>query len=216
MLAAVFAGLTIAQALGLPLGAWLVDVAGYRATFALIAAASVAVATLVWRYVPRDVAATPTSLRMLGSVLVEPRLMTALSFIVFFIGGSFVFLTYLTSFLQDRYGLEGSALAGVLLVYGAGAVVGNAMGGRMVDRLGPATTLLILCAVQVLVLPVLSLWETPVAIAVSLLRVEEADDAAPADLPPHRPHRAGLPQWVPQVRLAAPAQERVIRGTASG
>src|SRR5262249_16170877 len=36
------------------------------------------------------------------------------------------------------------------------------------------------------------------------------------NLPPHRPHRAGLPQWVPQVRLAAPAQDRVIRGTANG
>lgn len=35
-------------------------------------------------------------------------------------------------------------------------------------------------------------------------------------LPPHRPHRAELPQWVPQVRLTLPTQERVIRGTASG
>ena len=50
----------------------------------------------------------------------------------------------------------------------------------------------------------------------AMLRVEEAAGAVPANLPPHRPHRAELPQWVPQVRLAAPAQERVIRGTASG
>jgi len=53
-------------------------------------------------------------------------------------------------------------------------------------------------------------------VSAGALRVEEAAGAVPANLPPHRPHRAELPQWVPQVRLAAPAQERVIRGTASG
>lgn len=170
-LAAVFAGLTIAQALGLPMGAWLVDVAGFRATFAVIAAASIAVAALVWRYVPRDVGAAPASLTTLLSVLAEPRLLTALSFIVFFIGGNFVFLTYLTPFLQVRYELEGPALAGVLLVYGVAAVVGNAMGGRLADRLGPAATLLMLCAVQVLVLPALSLLHAPLWVAILLLAV---------------------------------------------
>lgn len=170
-LAAVFAGLTIAQAFGIPLGAWLVDVAGFRATFALIAAAAIVAAALVWRYVPRRVAASPAGLRMLSSVLVEPHLVTALSFIVFFIGGSFVFLTYLTPFLQSRYGLEGSALAAVLLVYGLGAVAGNVLGGRLTDRLGPSGTLLILCGVQVLVLPALTLLQAPLSIAVALLAI---------------------------------------------
>ena len=48
------------------------------------------------------------------------------------------------------------------------------------------------------------------------LRVEEDDGTAPSNLPPHRPHRAELPQWVPQAGLAAPGQGRAIRGRASG
>lgn len=169
VLAAVFAGLTIAQAFGIPLGAWLVDMAGFRATFALIAVAAMIAAALVWRYVPGEITSAPTGLKVLASVFAEPRLMVALSFIVLFIGGTFVFLTYLTPFLQSRYALEGTALAGVLFVYGIGAVAGNALGGRMADRLGPVDTLYILCALQVLVLPALSLLQAPLAIGVSLL-----------------------------------------------
>jgi hypothetical protein len=37
-------------------------------------------------------------------------------------------------------------------------------------------------------------------------RGESNSTAALLTLPPHRPHRAELPQWVPQVRLPAPAK----------
>jgi hypothetical protein len=37
-------------------------------------------------------------------------------------------------------------------------------------------------------------------------RRESNSTAALLTLPPHRPHRAELPQWVPQVRLPAPAK----------
>ena len=170
VLATVFAGLTIAQALGLPLGAWLVGVAGYRATFVLVALASVLAALLVLRFVPAHLASTPASLKALGSVLAQPRLLLALSFIVFFIGGNFVFLTYLSTFLQHRHGLGGTGLAGVLLLYGLSAVAGNLLGGRLADRLGPTTTLWMLCGAQVLVLPALSLLHLPLP-AVTLLLV---------------------------------------------
>ena len=169
VLATVFAGLTVAQALGLPLGAWLVGVAGYRATFVLVAGASLAAALLVLRFVPAQVASMPASLKALGSVLVEPRLLVALSFIVFFIGGNFVFLTYLSTFLESRHGLQGPALAAVLLLYGLGAVAGNLAGGRLADRLGPNTTLLMLCAVQLLALPALSALDLALPLVLPLL-----------------------------------------------
>src|SRR6266446_2139998 len=38
----------------------------------------------------------------------------------------------------------------------------------------------------------------------------------PSALPPHRSHREGLPQRVPQAWLAAPCQECKIRGRISG
>jgi predicted MFS family arabinose efflux permease len=156
VLATVFAGLTAAQALGLPLGAWLVDIAGYRATFVLIAGASIVAAALVLRFVPRRIGTPPSGLKTLASVLREPRLLVALAFIVFFGAGNFTFLTYLTAFLQARHHLQGNALAAVLLLYGLGAVAGNLLGGRLTDRLGPVPTLVLLCTVQALVLPAMS------------------------------------------------------------
>ena len=99
VLSTVFGGLTIAQALGLPLGAWLADSLGWRATFGLVTAASAVAVVLVLRYVPRGIPVQRSSLAALGSVFLEPRLMLALSFIIFFIGANFTFLTYLTPFL---------------------------------------------------------------------------------------------------------------------
>jgi MFS transporter, DHA1 family, inner membrane transport protein len=171
VLATVFAGLTIAQALGLPLGAWLVQIAGYRATFVLVAATSLAAAALVLCFVPRRIAIPSANLKALGSVLVDARLLVALSFIVFFIAGNFVFLTYLTPFLQSRFQLQDTALAAVLLLYGLGAVVGNLLGGGLADRLGAVNMLVILCVVQLLVLPAMSLLELPLPMALALLVV---------------------------------------------
>jgi MFS transporter, DHA1 family, inner membrane transport protein len=122
-------------------------------------------------FVPRRIAIPSASLRALGPVLVDARLLVALSFIVFFIAGNFVFLTYLTPFLQSRFQLQDTALAAVLLLYGLGAVAGNLLGGRLADRLGAVNMLVIVCVVQLLVLPAMSLLELPLPMALALLAV---------------------------------------------
>jgi len=171
VLATVFGGLTLSQALGLPVGAWLASALGWRAIFGVVAATAATAAVLVLKRVPLGLTVQRSTLRALASVFREPCLLTAVAFIVFFIGANFTFVTYLTPFLANRYGLPGAALAGVLVLYGIGAIAGNRLGGHLTDRLGPTRTLTLLCAVHVVVLPALTVFLLPLALTIVLLGI---------------------------------------------
>jgi predicted MFS family arabinose efflux permease len=169
VLATVFAGLALAQALGVPAGAWLGGMFSWRVTFGFVFVVAALTLAGAVALVPRSVRVEVASLRVLGSVLREPRSMAAVSFIVLFIGCNFTLLTYLAPFLANRFHLSSAEVAGVLMIYGAAAVVGNTTGGALTDRLGPARTLVLLCGVMVCVLPVLTLTDLPFLATLPLL-----------------------------------------------
>jgi predicted MFS family arabinose efflux permease len=52
----------------------------------------------------------------------------------------------------------------VLAIFGAGAVVGNSVGGVLTDRIGPQRTLFLLCAAQLVLLPAMTWVPMPVAV----------------------------------------------------
>ena len=155
-LAIVFGGLTLAQALGVPAGAWLGYAFGWRAAFAVVALLSLAVAALLLLRLPRGLAAPVTRLADLARVLRAPALVAAVGFTAIFIGALYVLYTYLAPLLE-ALGLGRDGVSAMLLVYGLGAVAGNWLGGRLTDRIGPGPTLLALCAAQVAIMPLLTL-----------------------------------------------------------
>lgn len=155
-LSTVFAGLPLAQAVGIPLGTWLAGATSWR--WALAAIAGVSLAALggaVWK-VPRGVRVQPVSLASLGAALSQGRVLLAVSFIVFFVGSNFTLLTYLAAFLTERFHLDAAQLAWMLAVYGSGAFLGNTVGGFMTDRWGAVRTLVLLCVVTAVMLPLVT------------------------------------------------------------
>lgn len=161
-LAVVFGGLTLAQAVGVPLGAWIGYAFGWRTAFWLVAAVTAIAGLALWTALPRGLSAQVTSLSSLKAALQSRLLMVAVSFTALFIGALYVFYTYLAPFLESRLGLGRDGVSAMLLVFGCGAVVGNAMGGWLTDRIGPARTLSGLALSQCLWLPLLSLSHLPV------------------------------------------------------
>ena len=139
-LAVVFGGLTLAQAIGVPFGAWAGYAFGWSAAF-WIAAALSAIATLVLLRLPLGLKAPVTTLRTLSDALAKPHLVMAVSFTAVFIGGLYVLYTFLAAFLEARLDLGRDGVSLVLLLYGAGAVAGNWIGGRLTDRIGPERAL---------------------------------------------------------------------------
>lgn len=170
-LAIVFGGLTLAQAVGVPLGAWIGYAFGWRVAFWLVAAVTAVAAVALWSSLPRGLSVQVTSLTALKAALQSRSLMLAVSFTALFIGALYVFYTYLAPFLESRLGLGRDGVSAMLLVFGCGAVVGNAMGGWLTDRVGPTRTLAGLALSQCVLLPLLSLAHLPTLATAVLIGV---------------------------------------------
>ncbi|WGF89616.1 MFS transporter [Marinivivus vitaminiproducens] len=170
-LALVFGGITLAQALGVPSGAWLGYTIGWRVTFAIVAALALGSASVLFVRAPRGLRVPANSLATLGDVLRTPRSVLAIAFNALFVGGAFAFVTYLAPFVEARHGLGREGVFLMFLVFGVGAVVGNAIGGFLTDRIGPVRALIGLAIGQIAILPILTLTHVPVTATAALLGV---------------------------------------------
>src|SRR5579863_1227833 len=121
-LAKVFAGLTVAQVLGVPVGAKLGYAFGWQSAFFAVAALTALGGAVLWRFTPSDVRTPANSLSSLGEALINWRMMSAVAFTAIFIGALYVLYTFLARFLEVRDGLSGDGVTVTLALYGLGAV----------------------------------------------------------------------------------------------
>lgn len=163
-LASVFLGITLSQVAGVPVGSWIAYTFGWRSVFFLVAALTLPCIWLVWTRVPAGLRFSPVSLRDLGRVLRDVVAVATVAFTAIFVGGIFLLYTYLPALLSQTmgYGRDGISLA--LLLFGIGAPIGNLVGGRMADRMGPARSLVLICAVEAVCLPLFALLPVPGAL----------------------------------------------------
>ncbi|MEV0202331.1 MFS transporter [Nonomuraea sp. NPDC050691] len=160
-LALVMGGLTIASAIGVPLGTWLGGAAGWRATMWLVVGMGVVGFAGVAAVVP-DVR-VPTSGRLAERLapLADRRMLAVLVTQLLFFAAGFTAYVYIGSLFD-------LPLPAVLWAWGVGGVVGNQLGGRLTDAYGPrrmvlgglaaSTVALGLIPVANLALPVALVW----------------------------------------------------------
>nr|WSY54614.1 MFS transporter [Streptomyces sp. NBC_00886] len=135
--AVMFAGLTVANVLGVPFGALVGERWGWRATFwaitAIGAVALVAIAVLVPAWAGRSdgrISVLRTQLPAFRSTQVWLTLTaTALGY-----GGMFGAFSYIAYTFTRVTGFSTTDVAWLLVVYGTGLVVGNIAGGRGADH----------------------------------------------------------------------------------
>ncbi|MGY6023144.1 MFS transporter [Streptomyces spinosirectus] len=156
--AVMFAGLTVANVLGVPFGALVGDRWGWRATFwaitgiGVVAVAAIAVLVPAWAGTragtdpagpgPGSLGAPRTQLQAMRSRQVWLTLAaTALGY-----GGMFGAFSYLAYTFTEVTDFSAADVAWLLVVYGSGLVLGNLLGGRGADRNRDATLLLSLAA----------------------------------------------------------------------
>jgi predicted MFS family arabinose efflux permease len=119
---------------GLPAGQFLGNAVGWRATFAVAAAVSVAVVIAQLVFLPDIRPAVQTHGRDFGRVFRSRAArigvaVTAISFI-----GQFAASTYLTPFLEDFAHLTTGNVSIVFLLYGVGGILGTLLGSPIVSR----------------------------------------------------------------------------------
>ncbi len=152
-IAIMFTGLTVALVTGVPLGTFIGQHLGWRATFLAVAALGVIALVGSLLFVPRNLQRSePATFGQQLAVLAQPRLLLVYAITALGYGGTFLSFTYLASILQDVTGFSPNAVSGVLLVYGVSVAVGNLWGGRLADRRGPIPALKLIFGLLALVL----------------------------------------------------------------
>lgn len=141
-IATMFTGLTVALVTGVPLGTWIGQQWGWRASFLAVALLGAIAFVGSLLFVPRGLKhAAPASIAQQLQVLAEPRLLLVYAKTAVGYGGSFIPFTFLAPILQEVTGFQPGAVVWVMLAYGLSVAVGNLWGGRLADRQGPIPAL---------------------------------------------------------------------------
>ncbi|KQN13907.1 MFS transporter [Sphingomonas sp. Leaf28] len=159
-IAIMFTGLTVANILGVPMGTWLGQQAGWRATFWAVAIIGVVRLAVIALAVPADrEAPEPADWRRDLRVLGQRPVLLGLATTVLGYAGVFAVFTYIAPLLIERSGFSAKAISPILLLFGGGLVLGNLVGGRFADRALVPTmfaSLIGLLVVLVLLAPLLA------------------------------------------------------------
>lgn len=152
-IAIMFTGLTVALVTGVPLGTWIGQNFGWRATFMVVAALGLIALIGSALLVPKNLKQSPPAkISQQLKVLTQPRLLLVYAMTAVGYGGTFTAFTFLAPILEQVSGFESSAIGLIMLVYGVSVAVGNIWGGRMADRMGPIKALHIIFTALALVL----------------------------------------------------------------
>lgn len=131
--ALLFTGLTVANVVGVPVGTWIGQSAGWRATFALVAVlAAVALAAML-AWMPRHLGCGSTGIRRELAALRQPQIWLAMLVSTLSSAALFTVLTFLTPLLEHEAGFTPHGAALALFVFGAGLTGGGLIGGRFAD-----------------------------------------------------------------------------------
>lgn len=164
----VFAGMTIAQVVGVPGGAFIGYTFGPPVAFVM--AALLCALGFIWvaLAVPRDVRFQPQSLAMLGRTILSPRHLVAVLLTVTIATSGYLGVTFMGPLAELRLGMGGNGVALMLVAGGIGAFIGNIIAGRLTDRLGASRSLLLFLIGQALLLPAFTLIPYGVALGLAL------------------------------------------------
>ncbi len=131
--AVMFAGLTIANILGVPAGTVLGQALGWRSTFWAVVGISfvavIALAVCLPSKIRHEAGSLTREFRVLGNI----QVLLAMGMSVLASASLFSVFTYITPLLRDVTGFAPKTVAWVLVLFGIGITIGNMIGGRLAD-----------------------------------------------------------------------------------
>lgn len=168
-IAMMFMGLTVAIVTGVPLGTFIGQTLGWRATFWAVSGLGVIAFVGILALLPSTLSkAAAASLGEQVKVLGSGRLLLVFAMTTLGYGGTFVTFTYLATTLEQITGFSASSVSLILMLYGIAIAVGNVMGGRIADG-NPVKALAVLFALQMVVLALFTFTAASPALALVTL-----------------------------------------------
>ncbi|MEU1091148.1 MFS transporter [Streptomyces sp. NPDC005892] len=133
-IAMMFTGLTVANVVGVPLGTYIGQSAGWRVTFVVVAALGVVGLLGVAKLVPEQPRPEGVRLRHELAAFRNVQVLLAMAMTVLGFGGVFAAITYITPMMTGIAGFAPSSVTWLLVLFGIGMVAGNLLGGKFADR----------------------------------------------------------------------------------
>lgn len=132
-IALMFAGLTLANVLGVPAGTALGQALGWRSTFWAVVLIGLAAVAALALWLPANIPHKASRLLREFRVLGNAQVLLAMGMSVVASASLFSVFTYIAPLLREVTGLTPGAVTYVLLLFGVGITLGNFLGGRLAD-----------------------------------------------------------------------------------
>ena len=153
-IAMMFAGLTLANVLGVPFGTALGEAVGWRNTFWAVVVIGFAAAFALYAWLPRNMPTPRMQLIHEARSLVSTQVILAMLISVVVSASLFGVFTYITPILENVTSISPHEVTLMLLLFGIGLTAGNFLGGWLGDwKLMPSVI-----GILALLIPVLSLF----------------------------------------------------------
>ncbi|MFG2642435.1 Cmx/CmrA family chloramphenicol efflux MFS transporter [Streptomyces sp. NPDC048370] len=133
-MAVMIGGLSIANVLGVPAGAFLGEHLGWRAAFWAVGVASaIALVGVVTRIPHIPLPETKPRLKRELGIYRDRQVLLSIVITALAAGGVFCAFSYLAPVITDVAGIDARWVSGILGLFGIGALIGTTIGGRVAD-----------------------------------------------------------------------------------
>lgn len=136
IIALIFAGFTISNVVGVPIGTLIGQLGNWQLTFwftTLLGIISLVMAILI---LPRKLKVQKGSAKEQLRFLKNPRMILAFFIPTFSIAGTYTVYTYITPILEEGLAIPAAYVSAVLLAYGAFSILSNIVAGRIASHNG--------------------------------------------------------------------------------
>ena len=163
------AGVAVGTVAGVPAGAFIGDLFGWRMAFTLNAVMALVIFVLQWIALPSLPAQQSIGLRAMLGVTKVPGIRYALIIGVFMAGGHFAAYTYLEPWLRFDLHLSASSISLLLMGYGIAGLIGTLASEFTVREFGVKRAFMLNMLLLSLSVLVLSTFHVPLALASALV-----------------------------------------------
>lgn len=170
--AVMFAGLTVANIIGVPLGTYIGHHFDWRYSFGGIAFFGLLAMMAIHYWMPQIQAAANHSFRNSLKMFKTVDMWLIIGISAIGTGGFFAWISYIAPLMTEVANFSANMITVIMVIIGLGMAVGNFIGGRMADKFSPLKTTLFLLLSMVVALiffAVISRFQVPAIIMTFLI-----------------------------------------------
>jgi DHA1 family arabinose polymer transporter-like MFS transporter len=150
--AVMFAGLTLANIVGVPLGTYIGHHFNWRFSFCLIAIVALLAAGAIRLWLSNLPSAGESTFRKSVGIFTKAGLWVIVGISAIGTGGMFAWISYIAPLMTEVAGFKANAITLIMVIAGLGMAFGNFLGGRLADRFPPVRTTAVLLFCMVIAL----------------------------------------------------------------